>query len=109
MDHAAVRRGARWILIPLLWAGLGGAPPEQRLHPARGDNNPLSPLEALASFELEPGYRIELAAAEPLIEAPVAIAFDERGRLFVVESRGYPGPLEGAAEPPPKGVIALLE
>jgi hypothetical protein len=45
----------------------------------------LSPDEALAGFELEPGYRIELAAAEPLIKDPVAIAFDERGRMYVVE------------------------
>jgi putative membrane-bound dehydrogenase-like protein len=72
-------------------------------------DGPLSADEALASFELEPEYRIELAAAEPLIRAPVAIAFDERGRLYVVENRGYPGPLEGAPQPPPQGVIALLE
>ncbi len=69
----------------------------------------LSPAEALAGFELEPGYRIELAAAEPLIRDPVAMAFDERGRMFVVENRGYPGPLEGATQPAPEGVIALLE
>ena len=75
---------------------------------ARTDG-PLTPDEALASFELEPGYRIELAAAEPLIRDPVAMAFDERGRLYVVENRGYPGPLEGAPPPPPQGVIALLE
>ena len=75
---------------------------------ARTDG-PLTPDEALASFELEPGYRIELAAAEPLIRDPVAMAFDERGRLYVVENRGYPGPLEGAPQPPPQGVIALLE
>ena len=69
----------------------------------------MSPEDALASFELEPGYRIELAAAEPLIEAPVAIAFDDRGRMYVVESRGYPGPLEGSRPPAAEGVIALLE
>jgi putative membrane-bound dehydrogenase-like protein len=69
----------------------------------------LSPDEALATFELEPGYRIELAAAEPLIRDPVAIAFDERGRMFVVENRGYPGALEGAVQPAPQGVVALLE
>jgi putative membrane-bound dehydrogenase-like protein len=63
----------------------------------------------LAGFELEPGYRIELAAAEPLIRDPVAIAFDERGRMYVVENRGYPGPLEGDPQPAPQGVIALLE
>ena len=72
-------------------------------------DGPLSPEAALASFELEPGYRIELAAAEPLTVSPVAIAFDERGRLYVVENRGYPGPLEGSPQPPPQGVIALLE
>jgi hypothetical protein len=37
------------------------------------------------------------------------MAFDDRGRLYVVENRGYPGPLEGAPQPPPEGVIALLE
>ncbi len=76
---------------------------------ARRTDGPLSPDEALASFELEPGHRIELVAAEPLIRDPVAIAFDERGRLYVVENRAYPGPLEGAPQPPPQGVIALLE
>jgi putative membrane-bound dehydrogenase-like protein len=70
---------------------------------------PLAPDEALASFELEPGYRIELAAAEPLITSPLAMAFDEQGRLYVVENRGYPGPLEGAGRPAPEGTIALLE
>ena len=73
------------------------------------DRAPLSPAQALASFELEPGYRIELAAAEPLIRNPVAIAFDHRGRMYVAESRGYPGPLEGAPPAAPEGVIALLE
>ena len=73
------------------------------------DGGPLTPDQALASFELEPGYRIELAASEPLIRDPVAIAFDHRGRMYVAESRGYPGPLEGAPPSSPEGVIALLE
>jgi putative membrane-bound dehydrogenase-like protein len=75
--------------------------------PADADRPPLSPAEALAAFVLEPGYRIDLVAAEPLVRDPVAIAFDERGRLYVVENRGYPDPLDGAAAPP-EGVIALL-
>jgi len=73
------------------------------------DRAPLSPAQALASFELEAGYRIEVAAAEPLIRNPVAIAFDHRGRMYVAESRGYPGPLEGAPPSAPEGVIAVLE
>jgi putative membrane-bound dehydrogenase-like protein len=50
---------------------------------------PLEPADALGAFRVAPGYRIELAAAEPLVTDPVAMAFDEQGRLFVVEMRGY--------------------
>ncbi len=46
--------------------------------------------EALASFRLPDGFRIELAAAEPQVQNPVAMAFDARGRLFVVELPDYP-------------------
>ncbi len=70
-------------------------------------DGPLAPDAALRSFVLEPGLRAELVAAEPLTASPVAIAWDERGRLFVAENRGYPtGPGEGK---PPAGVIAMLE
>lgn len=50
---------------------------------------PLSPAEELATFELAEGFEIELIAAEPLVIDPIAFAFDSRGRLFVVEMRGY--------------------
>jgi len=50
---------------------------------------PLSPADALRSFVIIKGFRIELAAAEPLVVDPVAMAFDASGRLFVVEMRGY--------------------
>ena len=42
---------------------------------------PKSPDEALASFEVAAGFRIELVAAEPLVVDPVAMAFDEHGGL----------------------------
>src|SRR5688572_30115126 len=44
-----------------------------------------SPAEALATFVVPPGFRVELVAAEPLVQDPVAFAFDARGRLFVAE------------------------
>jgi putative membrane-bound dehydrogenase-like protein len=70
-------------------------------------DKPLSPAEALASFQCEPGLRIELVAAEPLVVDPVAMTFDEAGRLFIVENRGYPlGPGPGKL---PAGIVALLE
>lgn len=66
----------------------------------------LSPADALQAFETEPGFVVELAAAEPLVVDPVALAFDERGRLFVAENRDYP---TGSPDGRPLGVIALLE
>ncbi|HWQ92772.1 MAG TPA: hypothetical protein VN673_13940, partial [Clostridia bacterium] len=36
-------------------------------------------------FEVKPGFRLELVASEPLVESPVAMAFDQDGRLFVLE------------------------
>jgi putative membrane-bound dehydrogenase-like protein len=50
---------------------------------------PKSPDEAMAAFEVSDGFRIELVAAEPLVVDPVAMAFDEQGRLYVVEMRDY--------------------
>lgn len=55
--------------------------------------------EALAALRLRPGLAVELAAAEPLIEAPVAIDFDPDGRLWVVEMRDYPLGLDGRGRP----------
>jgi putative membrane-bound dehydrogenase-like protein len=46
--------------------------------------------KALATFHLEPGFKIELVASEPLIADPVAMEIDEYGRLYVVEMHGYP-------------------
>jgi len=50
---------------------------------------PQLPENALATFEVAEGFRIEQVAAEPLVVDPVVMAFDELGRLYVVEMRGY--------------------
>lgn len=51
---------------------------------------PLSPADALAKMTVPPGFRVELVASEPDIMNPVAMAFDERGRIWVTESFEYP-------------------
>ncbi len=48
------------------------------------------PEEALATFEVAPGFQIEQIASEPLISDPVAMEIDEFGRMYVVEMHGYP-------------------
>jgi putative membrane-bound dehydrogenase-like protein len=45
--------------------------------------------EAMATMEVAEGFTIALAAAEPLLASPVALDWDEDGRLFVCEMRGY--------------------
>lgn len=69
----------------------------------------LSPEESQVRFQLQPGFRIELVASEPMIEAPVAAAFDESGRLWVVEMRTYMPDVEGTGELEPRNRILILE
>src|SRR5262245_51653006 len=49
----------------------------------------LSTDAALKSLTVAPGYKVELAASEPQIHAPVAIQFGPDGRMWVVEMNGY--------------------
>ena len=69
---------------------------------------PLTPQEELKTFKLPPGFRIELVASEPMIESPVAISFDDQGRMFVVEMRSYMRDLEGTTEKDPTSRVSLL-
>ena len=48
-----------------------------------------APADAPATMIVRPGFAVDLAVAEPLLASPVAIAWDEDGRLFVAEMRGY--------------------
>ena len=68
----------------------------------------LTPADELATFELPPGYRVELVASDPDIHDPVEIAFDARGRLWVVEMRGLMPDADGTGELDPVGSIATL-
>ncbi len=61
---------------------------------------------APVAFRTQPGFRLELVAAAPLVTSPVAMAFDENGRLFVVERSDY-ADRNGADSP--RGRIRLLE
>ena len=64
------------------------------------------------------GFTVQIAASEPTVRQPVAIDFDERGRLWVMQYLQYPNPAglkrvkvdrfsrtvyDRVPEPPPKG------
>ena len=51
---------------------------------------PLPPKEAAAKMTLPKGFRATLFAGEPDVVQPIAIAFDDRGRLWVAECLSYP-------------------
>src|SRR5262245_3498755 len=50
----------------------------------------LSPAEALAKMQVPEGFSVELVASEPDLVNPVAMTFDEKGRIWVTESLEYP-------------------
>ena len=68
----------------------------------------LGPEAEHATFEIQDGFEVQLVAAEPLVVDPVQLTFDEQGRLWVVEMRGYMQDAEGSGELDPVGVIAVL-
>src|SRR5205823_4232725 len=50
----------------------------------------LSPAEAIKRMKVPDGFSVELVAAEPDIVNPVAMTFDEKGRIWITESLEYP-------------------
>ena len=56
-------------------------------YPAGG---PSRPAREAAAFQMQPGFKASLIAAEPLINKPIAMQWDERGRLWVAETPEYP-------------------
>lgn len=88
-------------------AGGGPEQPELKFH--LPPPPVLSPQEALKSFTLPEGFKIELVASEPMIEAPVALSWDDQGRMYVCEMRGYMQDMDGGGEDKPIGRVSRLE
>lgn len=69
----------------------------------------VSPAAAPATFALEKGFSVELVASEPIINDPVALAFDGNGRIWVAEMLGYMPDIDGKKEETSYGQISVLE
>jgi hypothetical protein len=106
--HKLVENGIRWAagqlnddLPPIEYVD-AGAPipnytPGQRWG-TQGENlnkiaKPLPPDLSIKHMHLPEGFRAELFAAEPDIKKPMAGSWDERGRLWIIESIDYPNKL----------------
>jgi hypothetical protein len=54
------------------------------------------PERTVAKMFVPEGFKVELIAAEPDLHQPVAFAWDERGRIWIVEAYSYPAKRPGA-------------
>jgi putative membrane-bound dehydrogenase-like protein len=95
---------------------MGGLLAAAAVAPARPQGYP--PDQAARHMTVPPGFTVSLVAAEPVVRQPVAIDFDERGRLWVMQYLQYPNPAglkrvtvdrysrtvyDRVPEPPPRG------
>jgi len=71
---------------PVSLADWEAAQPRRRRPMADG----LAPADAAAAMSLPPGFQVTLLAAEPDVRQPIAMCFDDRGRLWVAEAYSYP-------------------
>lgn len=104
-------------LVLIVFAGSIPHPPiaaDER--PALPRSQPVEPANTAATFALKDGFTMQLVASEPLVTDPVAGAFDEDGRLYVVEMNDYPYTDKSTDKPNvertgdlPLGKVRLLE
>lgn len=60
---------------------------------------PLSPEDSMRYTQVPADFDLQLFAAEPDVVKPIYMAWDERGRAWVVEARDYPHGLVPEGEP----------
>ncbi len=99
------------LLRGIAWAGRRDADllvskPElaSLLYPEGG---PTAPETAVKKLVAAPDFEINLVASEPLIEKPISLDWDARGRLWIAETPEYP--YRNDRSRPPKDRISILE
>ncbi|GAA5506597.1 PVC-type heme-binding CxxCH protein [Novipirellula caenicola] len=70
------------------------------------ENEGLSPQQAAQAITVPEGFRVQLAAGEPMVHQPIAMTLDDRGRLWIAEAYTYP---TRAANGQGKDKIIILE
>src|SRR5262249_51264905 len=101
-------RSSRWLLLGLLALPYPLLVADQEVIPHRQDkppNQPYSAEEALRRMTVPDGFTVELVAAEPDLVNPIAMTFDDRGRIWVTESLEYPRKQAG----PGRDRVKILE
>ncbi|MEM6687951.1 MAG: PVC-type heme-binding CxxCH protein [Planctomycetota bacterium] len=101
-----------WLLLAVLLCTINFAEEKKAISvDSAGALRDHSWQETLDGLQLRAGYRVEIAAAEPLVVDPVAARLDRHGNLWVVEMPDYPtGPLKTVKNPKaePSGRVKVL-
>ena len=92
-----------FVALTLFTAPLVAEPPPIPHHQDKPPGPALSPQEAIAKMTVPDGFEVELVAAEPDIVNPVAMTFDEQGRIWITESVEYPAVVAGPGPRPHQG------
>ncbi len=81
--------------------------PQMKGGHAAADTPALPPEQTRKLIQVPPGFEVRLFASEPEVVNPVAMAWDERGRLWVVELYEYPKGAKRGEKP--RDRIKILE
>lgn len=103
--------------LALFACGQGNKPDTENKHEkdslAMREKFAASPVQdakaAIGQMQFDKGLEVQLVASEPMVVAPVAMTFDERGRMWVVEMTGFMPDTVGTGEDKPDGKIVILE
>ena len=69
----------------------------------------LTPEQSMNRMQIEDGFEVKLVASEPLVSTPVAMQFDDKARMWIVEMTGYMPDTVGTGEDIPNGNIVVLD
>jgi uncharacterized protein len=101
--HALVRNGILWAVgdtVKARWSRLNlpelryvessRIPNYERRNPPLKLQEPLAAAQSMKHTQVPPGFELQLFASEPDIVKPIAMTWDERGRLWLAETIDYP-------------------
>lgn len=103
--HELMKQGIAWAVgdnVKSQWEAFAETIPElqyraepnipnyERRNPAPRYQEPLTPEQSAKLIQVPSGFELELFASEPDIINPIAMEWDERGRLWVIETVDYP-------------------
>jgi len=71
-------------------------PNYERRDPAPKLQAPLDPARSMSLIQVPPGFELQLFASEPDIVNPIFINWDEKGRLWLIETVDYPNEIKAS-------------